>query len=328
MARIKYYYDTETCKYERIKVTKWDIFLNTLGFLTVSLIMGIGLLFLYTSYFELPQLSRLRKENQELLAYYEILEKEMNEANKMLTALQERDDNVYRIIFEAEPIPYSIRSAGVGGVEKYKDIINSRPEREGLIVNTFQEVDQLKKKMYIQTKSYDEILDLARNKSLMMAAIPSIQPIPNKDLKRLASGYGMRMHPILKIKRMHYGIDFSAPRGTPIYATGDGKVRTVRTSVGGFGKMVEIDHGYGYLSRYAHMNKFNVKRGQTVKRGDLIGYVGNTGLSAAPHLHYEIFKDGEHVNPAYYFFNDVTETEYDILLELASKENQSLGGEF
>jgi len=301
------------------------MFLNLMGFFTVSLIFAVGLLFLYTSYFELPQLAQLRKENQELSSYYEILEKEMLEANQMLNALQERDDNIYRVIFEADPIPNSIRSAGVGGVDKYKSIIENKLERESLIVGTFQEIDKLKKKMYIQTKSYDDILELASNKADMLASIPSVQPVSNKDLKRIASGFGMRMHPILKYRRMHNGIDFSATTGTPIYATGNGKVIYAQWN-SGFGKLVEIDHGYGYVTRYAHMNEFAVKRGQEVKRGDLIGYVGSTGLSAAPHVHYEILKDGKNVDPTSYFFNDVTEEEYEKLLELASRENQSLGG--
>ncbi|WP_375580429.1 M23 family metallopeptidase [Marivirga tractuosa] len=325
MARIKYYYDTETCRYERVKVSKWDIFLNLLGFLSVSLILAVGIIIVYNSYFDSPKEAQLKKENKELQFYYEMMEKEVNNVQKVLSSLQERDDEVYRNIMGAEPIPSSIRAAGVGGAERYKNIIESELERENLILSMMQDLDKVKKQMYIQTKSYDEILEMAENKEEMMASIPAIQPIPNKELKRLASGFGMRMHPILKVVRPHEGCDFSAPRGTPIYSTGDGEVIRVQSTFGGFGKLVVIDHGYGFVTKYAHMSSFNVKRGDKVKRGDCIGFVGTTGTSTAPHLHYEIHKDGKPINPVHYFYQDVSDEEYEKLLELSSRENQSLG---
>ena len=324
MARIKYYYDTETCKYERIKVSKWDIFLNTLGILSLSLVLAVVILIVYDTYFESPQVSLLKKENKELLIYYNDMQKDLSNMENMIGALQERDDNIYRVIFEADPIPSTIRQAGVGGTDRYRALREEQIVREDLVIHTFENIDKLKKQMYIQTKSYDDILQMAKNKADMLASIPSIQPIPNKDLKRLASGYGMRMHPILKYMRMHAGCDFSAPQGTPIYATGNGTIYRAfhdKTS----GNMISIDHGYGYMTKYMHMVKFAVKKGQKVKRGDIIGYVGNTGLSKAPHCHYEIWKDKRHINPVNYFYNDVTDEEYDKLLELASRENESLG---
>lgn len=325
MARIKYYYDTETCRYERVKVSKWDIFLNLLGFLSVSLILAVGIIIVYNAYFDSPKEAQLKKENKELQFYYEMMEKEVDNVQKVLSSLQERDDEVYRNIMGTEPIPSSIRSAGVGGAERYKNIIESELERENLILGMMQEMDKVKKQMYIQTKSYDEILEMAENKEEMMASIPAIQPIPNKELKRLASGFGMRMHPILKVVRPHEGCDFSAPRGTPIYATGDGEVVRVQSTFGGFGKLVVIDHGYGFITKYAHMSSFNVKNGDKVKRGDCIGFVGTTGTSTAPHLHYEIHKDNKPINPVHYFYQDVSDEEYEKLLELSSRENQSLG---
>lgn len=325
MARIKYYYDTETCKYERVKVSSWDMTLNLLGFLSVSLIIAIGIVIIYNSYFDSPKEALLKKENQELQLYYDILEKEMEAVNSMMLALQERDDNVYRVIFEAEAIPSTIRSAGFGGAHRYKNLLESGLAKEELILNNFQKVDKLKKQMYIQTKSYDEILEMAKDKSNMLASIPAIQPINNQELTRLASGYGMRIHPILKVRKLHTGLDYSAPRGTPIYATGDGTVTTVRTNFGGYGKEVEIDHGYGFVTKYAHMDSFNVKKGQKIKRGECIGYVGTTGSSTAPHCHYEIIKDGVKINPVHYIFKDINPEEYEKLLELASVENQSLG---
>ncbi len=325
MARIKYYYDTETCKYERVRVSTWDLTLNLMGFLSVSLIIAIGIVIVYNNYFDSPKEAILKKENEELKLYYEILEKEMKDANNMLMALQDRDDNVYRVIFEADPIPTTIREAGFGGAQRYKNLLENGLQQEELILSNFQKLDKLKKQMYIQTKSYDEILELAKDKSKMLASIPAIQPIANQELTRLASGFGIRMHPILKVRKLHTGLDYSAPRGTPIYATGDGKVVTVRTNFGGYGKEVEIDHGYGFVTKYAHMESFNVKQGQKVKRGECIGYVGNTGRSTAPHLHYEIIKDGQKINPVHYFYKDINDEEFEKLLELASKENQSLG---
>ncbi|MCC5921136.1 MAG: M23 family metallopeptidase [Cyclobacteriaceae bacterium] len=324
MARIKYYYDTDSCKYERVKVTKWDIFLNSLGFLTLAFAMSIVILLVYSNYFDSPKEAMLKKENEELNLYYDILEKELRSMTEMISVLQDRDENIYRVIFEADAIPASIRNAGVGGVDRYKGLLDKRLEREDLIVKNFQKIDKLKKQMYIQTKSYDDILDMAQEKEKMLASIPAIQPIHNKELTRLASGFGMRMHPIHKIRKMHTGVDFSAPRGTPIYATGDGTVVRIRTDFGGYGKHIEIDHGFGFRTLYAHMQEFDVKIGQSVKRGEMIGKVGNTGSSTAPHLHYEIIKDGRKVNPVHYFFQDLNEEEYDIILKLASEENQSL----
>jgi murein DD-endopeptidase MepM/ murein hydrolase activator NlpD len=243
----------------------------------------------------------------------------------MLSNLHERDDNVYRVIFEADPIPSSIRSAGVGGVNRYKSLIDADLEREDLIIETYKTIDQLKKQMYIQTKSYDEILTLARDKQSLYASMPAIQPVSNQELKRLSSGFGMRTDPILKVPKMHEGVDFSAPRGTPIYATGDGVISAVKTSFGGYGKHIIIDHGFGFETLYGHMDRFEARQGQKIKRGELIGYVGNTGKSTAPHLHYEVFKDGRNVNPVHYFYQDLNDDEYEEILRLASIENQSLG---
>jgi murein DD-endopeptidase MepM/ murein hydrolase activator NlpD len=324
MARIKYYYDTETCKYERIRISKWDIFLNLLGFLSVAMILAIGIVFVFSTYFESPQVSLLKKENKELLLYYEEMQKELRNMDDMMAALQERDDDIYRVIFEADPIPATVREAGVGGTDRYRALRENRLKREKLVLESFEKIDKLKKKMYIQTKSYDDIRQLALNKTEMLASIPAIQPISNRELTRLASGFGMRMHPILKYRRMHAGIDFSAPQGTPIYATGDGKV-TRASQWGSGGLTVTIDHGFGYETRYLHMIKFEVRQGDRVKRGDVIGYVGSTGMSSAPHCHYEVWKDGQAVNPVYYFYNDVSEEEFDKILDLASTENQSLG---
>jgi len=325
MARIKYYYDTETCKYERVKTTTGDIILNTLGILSMTLIMAVGLLLLYTTYFESPKELLLRNEVKELEYYYENLSMEVQKLDAILTELEHRDDNIYRAVLGAEPIESSIRNAGIGGVDRYEDIKDKDIIHEDIIVRLSEQVDRLRRKIYIESKSQDEVVELAVNKEQLFSAIPAIQPVANKELIRLSSGFGMRFHPIYKVKKMHPGIDFSAPIGTPIYATADGVVDKVSVSFSGYGKVIEVDHGFGYRTRYAHMHGFSVAKNQKVKRGELIGYVGNTGLSTAPHLHYEVFINGRHVNPVHYFFSDLNPAEYEKIVELASIENQSLG---
>ncbi len=326
MARIKYYYDTETCKYERVKVSKWDITLNLLGFFAVALVIASIIVLSRDALFDSPKEAALKKENAELKLHFDLVDSEMDKVLGVLKALEERDDDIYRVITESEPIPSTVRSAGIGGSERYKELLERGLIQEELILNTLKKVDLLKKRMFIQSKSYDEIVELAKNKADLLASMPAIQPISNKELRRLASGYGMRMHPIQKIRKMHYGIDFTAPQGTPIYAVGNGKVIKVHKSFSGYGNRVEIDHGYGFVTLYAHMSEFNVKVGQEVKRGEMIGLVGNTGSSTAPHVHYEIIKDGKKIDPAPYLFMDVTAEEYEKILELAARETQSLGG--
>lgn len=325
MARIKYYYDTETCKYERVKTTTGDIILNMLGIFSMTLVMAVGLLLLYSTYFESPKELLLRNEVRELEYYFENLNREVQNLDAILRELEHRDDNIYRAVLGAEPIESSIRNAGIGGVDRYQDIRNKNIIHQEIIVRLSEQVDKLKRKIYIESKSQDEVVQLAVNKEQLFSAIPAIQPVANKELIRLSSGYGMRFHPIYKVKKMHPGIDFSAPIGTPIYATADGVVDELNVSFSGYGKVLEIDHGFGYRSRYAHMHGFAVAKNQKVKRGELIGYVGNTGLSTAPHLHYEVFINNRHVNPVHYFFNDLNPAEYEKIIELASIENQSLG---
>ncbi|HNP96637.1 MAG TPA: M23 family metallopeptidase [Cyclobacteriaceae bacterium] len=325
MARIKYYYDTETCKYERVKTTTGDIILNTLGILSLTLIMAVGLLLLYTTYFESPKELLLRNEVRELEYYYDNLDREVKKLDALLTEMEHRDDNIYRAVLGAEPIESSIRNAGIGGADRYQDIRDKDIIHEDIIVKLNEQVDKLRRKIYIESKSQDEVVQMAVNKEQLFSAIPAIQPVANKELIRLSSGFGMRFHPIYKVKKMHPGIDFSAPIGTPIYATADGVVDKVSVSFSGYGKVIEIDHGFGYRTRYAHMHGFAVSKNQKIKRGELVGYVGNTGLSTAPHLHYEVFINGRHVNPVHYFFNDLNPEEYEKIVELASVENQSLG---
>lgn len=325
MAKIKYYYDTESCRYERIRVSSWDIVLNLLGFLVVSAIIGVGIFIAADHYFESPTKASLRKENEELQLYYDLLRKDMDETSQMLSLLQDRDDDVYRIIYGVEPIPDEIRKAGIGGSKRYRDLLEKGLEREELIVKNMERMDAMKKQMYIQTKSYDEIMSMAANKEEFLASLPAIQPVSNTELKRLASGFGFRIHPIYKVKKMHEGTDFSVKTGTPVYATGDGTIRWTKSAFGGYGKQIEINHGFGFRTKYAHLSEFRVKKGQKVKRGEIIGYSGNTGGSTAPHLHYEVILEGKKVNPVNYFYKDLSDDQYEEILRLSSIENQSMG---
>ena len=325
MAKIQYYYDTVSCKYVRVKTSLSDVILNTLGVLSLTLMMAVGLIVVYYNYFESPKEVILKNELKNMEFYYGELNTKVNDLDKLLADMAYRDDNIYRVVLGSEPIDKSIREAGVGGADRYEDIRNKGIGHEEIIVKLNESVDKLRRKVYIESKSHDEIVEIADNKEKLFAAIPAIQPIPKNATIVLSSGFGMRIHPIYKVRTMHPGIDFAAPIGTPIYATADGIVDNTEISFTGYGKKVEIDHGFGYRTRYAHMHAFVVRNGQHVKRGELIGYVGDTGLSTAPHLHYEVFINRGQVNPIHYFFNDLNPEEYAKIIELASIENQSLG---
>ena len=321
MSKIKYYYDTKTLSYKPIESTGIEKFKKFIVYLTSSAILAFFTLLIFFQYFDSPKEKRLKGEINHLLSQYEIINNDLEKIELVLDDIQNRDDNIYRTIFEADPIPTSIRKQGFGGVNRYKKL--SGYSNSDLIINTSKKIDQLTKQLYLQSKSFDEIIELAKNKSKMLASIPAIQPVANKDLKRMTSGYGYRIHPIYKTRKMHYGMDYSAKVGTEIYATGDGVISKVKRSKRGYGNYVKINHGFGYETLYAHMSKYIVKKGQKVKRGEVIGYVGNTGVSTAPHLHYEVRKDNKKINPVNFYFNDLTPEEYEKMLELASQPNQS-----
>ena len=321
MAKIKYYYDTKTLSYKQIELNTFDKFKRFLSYVVASTFTGLIMVIVFFQFFDSPKEKKLKSEIENLIVQYDILSKKMTQIDLVLDDIQQRDDNIYRVIFEADPIPSSIRKAGFGGVNRYKDIRNF--SNSELVVEITKKADKLSKQLYIQSKSFDEVIDLAKNKADMLASIPAIQPIANKDLGRVASGYGYRIHPIYKTRKLHTGMDFTAPQGTPIYATGDGKIAKVRRSRKGYGNHVIIDHGYGYQTLYAHMTKYIVYRGQKVKRGEIIGYVGSTGTSVAPHLHYEVMKNKRKINPVNYYYNDLSPEEYEKMLEISSQNNQS-----
>ncbi len=322
MSKIKYYYDSETLSYRKIERKKRNTIKFALVFLSAAALFGFLFVFIASQYIESPKEKALKREMNNLELQYELLNKKMAEAEKVLTNVEERDNNIYRLYFEANPIPEEQRRAGFGGINRYKELEGF--DNSKLIIESNRKMDILQKQIVVQSKSLDEIAKLAEDKEKFLATIPAIQPVRNENLKRMASGYGYRSDPFTKARKFHYGMDFTAPRGTPIYATGDGVVTRADNSAAGYGKHIRIDHGYGYISLYAHLYKYNVKKNQKVKRGDIIGFVGSTGRSQAPHLHYEVFKDKERINPLNFYYGSLSAEEFNELLQRASVENQSL----
>ena len=322
MSSAKYYYDPETLSYREIRVSKTAALKYFLWFLLASLLFGLLIVFTASYYFESPREKALNRELQNMELQYSILDQKMGEIEGVLENIEERDNAIYRLYFEANPIPEAQRTQGFGGVNRYSKFEGYK--NSDLISSAHQRLDVLQKRIVIQSKSLDEITNLAKDKENFLAKIPAIQPIKNEDLTRMASGYGYRTDPFTKIRKFHYGMDFTAPRGTPVYASGDGIVKRADSRSSGYGRHVRIDHGYGYMSLYAHLYKYNVRRNQRVKRGDIIGFVGSSGRSQAPHLHYEIFKDKRRINPLNFYYGNLTSEEFNDLLIKASIENQSL----
>lgn len=322
MAKVRYQYNESTLSYEKVKVSAGQRLIRGLIFLMASLFLAGGIYILFETVYDSPKDRQLKAENQELLLQLELLSKRADQMSVILADLENRDDNIYRAVFEVEPIPDNLRRAGIGGVNRYKNLEKFKGSAD-IVLSTTKKLDRLAKQLYIQSKSFDEIFSLAKQKEEMLASIPAIQPVSNKDLTRMASGFGMRIDPHYKTSAFHEGMDFTSPTGTPIYATGNGKVVRADRKARGYGNHVRIDHGFGYMTLYAHMSKISVKPGQEVSRGEIIGYVGNTGKSSGPHLHYEVHKNGRPVNPINFYFSDLTPEEYDLMIQLASQENQS-----
>jgi murein DD-endopeptidase MepM/ murein hydrolase activator NlpD len=322
LKNLNYKYNPDTLNYEVIKLTFWGRIKRLSYYLIASTVFSVGILSISFYNIRTYIQEEAAKENQRLRQELNIFNKDLTTIVDVLKNIQDRDDNIYRAIFEADPYPNHKRQLGTGGNPmKFKKYENM--QYEDLVIEISQKLELTEKKLASQSKSFDEVFELTKEKQILLRAVPSIQPISNRNLKRIASGYGLRMHPIYKILQMHPGIDFAAPIGTEIYATGDGTIEKVGW-VGGYGKTIMINHGYGYKTRYAHCSKFNCRRGQKVKRGDLIGFVGNTGQSTGPHLHYEVFKNKKHINPVNFFFNDLSPEEYDKVIEISSRPTQSL----
>lgn len=318
MAKIKYFYNPHSLDFEKVGLSVRTIALRVFGFLSASLVAGATLLLIAYYYIDSPKEKILKREVENYELRTKILNSKFEKLSATINELKERDAQIYRAIFEAEPINYEVKQASI---EDYKNI--EQYENSSGLALIEKRLDSLIELVNIQAKSFEQLSKLAENKTEFLASIPAIQPISNKNLRRMASGYGYRLHPIYKTYKMHTGVDFTAPSGTPIYATGNGKI--VSPDGGhGYGNHVIIDHGFGYKTLYAHMYKTKVKVGQKVKRGELIGYVGNTGQSTGSHLHYEVIRNGNKINPINYFFNDLTEADYAAIRQLAERPTQSL----
>jgi murein DD-endopeptidase MepM/ murein hydrolase activator NlpD len=321
MTPTKYKFDPDSLSFDKIRLGIKALLLRILAYFIGSLIFALIYWIIFASFFDSPKEKALKREVEQMTIQYDLIHREMANVENVLEDLQKTDDNLYRTIFEAEPVPSEQREGGIGGVNRYEALEGYN--NSNLVIETATRLDKIRKKIYVQSKSFDDLIKLAENKEEMLKSVPAIIPISNKDLTRTASGFGWRIHPYYKISKFHYGMDFTAPAGTDVYATGNGTVVDVSSSQRGLGKHITIDHGFGYTSTYAHLSNFNVRVGQKVQRGDIIGYVGSTGMSVANHLHYEIKLNGVNVDPVNYYFEDLSPAEYEKMIEIASKTGQS-----
>jgi murein DD-endopeptidase MepM/ murein hydrolase activator NlpD len=321
MPRTKYKFNPESLSFDRVRLGLRAILFRGLAYLTGSLIVAAVYWVIFAAFFDSPKEKALEREIEQMTIQYDLMQRELGNIENVLVDLQKTDDNLYRTIFEAEPIPSTLRGGGEGGVNRYTSLEGYTNSK--LVIETANRLDKIRKRIYVQSRSFDDLVQLALRKEDMLRCVPAILPIYNKDLTRTSSGFGLRIHPFYKITKFHNGMDFTAPSGTNIYATGDGIIEGVIPDKRGLGNHVIINHGFGYSSIYAHMERFNVRKGQKVQRGDVIGYVGNTGMSLAPHLHYEVKINGRNVDPVNYYFNDLSPEEYIRMIEIALKTGQS-----
>ena len=324
MKRVKFYYDAEKLAFKQIVTKNSTKIAYALLFIVASTLFGFISFFILnmTSFFETPKSKLQARELEIMKLNYNLLNRKIALMEEGLSAIEERDNSIYRVYFNSAPISNEVRRAGLVGKNSYKDLEDFNSS--DLMLSSSKKVDEIMKALAIQSVSLDEITKLAKQKALLLKSIPAIQPIKNEELKHMASGFGYRSDPFTKIRKFHNGMDFSAKSGTPIYATGDGIVEKADGTVSGFGNHIEINHGYGYMTLYAHLSKYKVRAGQKVKRGDIIGYVGSTGRSEAPHLHYEVHKNGKVVNPLNFYYGSISAKEYVLITKLANQENQSL----
>lgn len=321
MKKIKYYYNTNTLRYEKVETPLRVRLLRIFGFLAAALVTAALISYVAFQFIGSPKEKLLAQQNKAMRNNYKELEKDLASVQNQMRELEKRDNDVYRAIFEANPIPDSARAKEievkqeVAKVEKIKDY--------QLATEIQKTLNGLKTRIAAQQKSYEEVQHLVKNKEELLAHTPAIQPVANKDLNRIASGFGSRIDPVYKTVKFHYGLDFSAPQGTPIYATADGTATTAGNTGNGYGNYVVLNHGYGYETLYGHMVRVKVSNGQAVKRGEVIGWVGSTGKSTGPHCHYEVHKSGEKIDPIYFFYNDLTPAQFDLLLKKAAASNQS-----
>ncbi len=317
MRKYKFHFDPETLSYKKVKISFKALIYKSLPKFATSIILGIAIYMALSFVIKSPEEKQEEEKRQSLLLQFDYLNRKMAEAENELEEIQKHDEEIYRKFFQANPIPESLRKAGFGGVDRYKKY--SGLENSEILMTTAKRLDILSKQIVVQSKSFDEIIELVRDKEKMRACIPSIQPISVKDLTRFGSSFGLRMHPILGYLKMHYGVDLTAPKGTKIYAAGDGVILRADWAQG-YGNCVRINHGYGYQTIYGHMDKMSVHPGQKVKRGDIIGYVGSTGLSTSPHLHYEVRINGNWHNPVNFYSDSMTEEQYEQMIKMQTSE--------
>jgi murein DD-endopeptidase MepM/ murein hydrolase activator NlpD len=321
MKKIKYYYNTNTLRYEKLVVPLRVKLLRILGFLSAVFVSGLIIVSIAFQFVQSPRERIMRSQFDSMREHYDELNTELEKLKSQMGDLEKRDNQVYRSIFEATPIPDSAREKFLASEAEHK-LVESMAN-DDLASSIAESMATLANRMNYEKKSYDDIAKMIAGKQLLLAATPAIQPVSNKDLTRVASGYGYRIDPIYKTTKFHAGLDFTAPQGTPIYATANGTVVTAGFTEGGYGNHVVINHGYGYETLYGHMFKVKARIGQVVKRGEVIGYVGSTGKSTGPHCHYEVHKNGVPVDPIYFFYNDLSPEQFDRILKLSKSSNQS-----
>lgn len=317
----KYKYNPETLDYEKVESTIGQKLLRSLLVIAPAVLLGFVFQFVFSMWFKSPAETKLAVENKFLQSKIEDQAESLKLMDEVLQDLESKDNSIYRVIFNAKPFPSDIRKMGTGGSVDFEDLEGH--ELSDRLIENAQKIKEIEKRLYAQSLSFDELKELATEKEKMLGAIPAIQPLTNKDLNRIASGFGLRIDPHYHTQRLHAGLDFTAETGTNVMATGNGVVELVETKLWGYGKSVVINHGYGYKTRYAHLNSFNVKTGQKVVRGQIIGTVGSTGKSTAPHLHYEVEKNGEKVDPIHFFHSDLSPADFEKIIEMSKNVNQA-----
>ena len=322
MKKIKYNFNTHTLRFDKVEVPLKVRLLRLFGFVATSIVTGVVIVAILFQYIDSPKEKLLRQQNEIYKANYSVIQDRVRRLELQMTELESRDNEVYRSIFESSPIPDSARLKDIEALKEVRMIQNLSSTQ--LLTNLITQLNNLSVRSAFQDKSYVEVSVMVKNKEKLLRAIPAIQPLSNNNLNRIASGFGKRIDPIYKTYRVHYGLDFAAPSGTPIYATADGVVKVAGFNSDGYGNKVVIDHGFGYQTLYGHMVRVNVNPGQSVVRGSVIGYVGSTGKSTGPHCHYEVIKNGTKVDPVYYFYNDLTPAQFDRILKAAAANKQSL----
>jgi murein DD-endopeptidase MepM/ murein hydrolase activator NlpD len=322
MAKQQFKYNPKTLSYEEVKVSTGRKIFRIMLWLAPNIVVGLLLAFIFTRQIHSPKEQAMQAELDRMEKEVARMNEDMDLVNEVLDDIEKRDEDMYRLALHAKEFPEELRSMGTGGSDKYAylaDLPNSE-----LLQSTSTKMDKLEKRLHAQSLSFKELLDLAKNKEKMLSCIPAIQPVRNTELKRAVSGFGYRIDPVYRTRHMHTGIDFTADKGTEVYATGDGVVEEIENKRWGYGKSIIINHGYGYKTRYAHLSAFKVRKGQKIKRGELIGLIGSTGKSTGPHLHYEVVKNGKKVNPIGYFHSDLTPEQYEQLLEMSENSYKSL----